>query len=69
MTQATEADHHDWLLAAARRAHRTADACPVVVEAVRRTQMDAEYTGLDTLLTSTSPDGTGAVAGQQKPAS
>ena len=34
------ADHYDWLIAAARRHFRTADATPVVVDAVRRAKMD-----------------------------
>lgn len=41
------ADHYDWLLAAARRTSRTADAASVVVEAVRRAEMDPEHTGLE----------------------
>ncbi len=44
------ADHYDWLTAAARRAHRTADADAVVVEAVERAQMDSEHATLDDLL-------------------
>ena len=44
------ADHYDWLIAAARRTHRTADASSVVVDAVRRAEMDAEHTPLDKLL-------------------
>ena len=35
------ADHYDWLVAAARRAHRTVDAAAVVVDAVRRAEMKA----------------------------
>ncbi len=42
--------HYDWLLPAARRAHRTSDAAPVVVDAVRRAEMDAEHATLDDLL-------------------
>jgi prevent-host-death family protein len=30
------ADHYDWLMAAARRTHRTVDAASVVADAVRR---------------------------------
>jgi prevent-host-death family protein len=45
------ADHYDWLVAAARRSHRTADAAPVVADAVRRAEMDPEQRGLDDLLT------------------
>jgi prevent-host-death family protein len=45
------ADHYDWLVAAARRSHRTVDAAPVVADAVRRAEMDPEQRGLDDLLT------------------
>ena len=41
------ADHYDWLVAAARRTARTADAAPIVLEAVRRAEMDPEHAGLD----------------------
>jgi prevent-host-death family protein len=34
------ADHYDWLVATARRTHRTAEAAAVVVDAVRRAEMD-----------------------------
>jgi len=44
------ADHYDWLMAAARRTHRTADASSVVVDAVRRAEMDLEHAALDDLL-------------------
>jgi prevent-host-death family protein len=44
------ADHYDWLVAAARRTHRTTDAASVVVNAVQRTAMDPEHVGLDDLL-------------------
>jgi prevent-host-death family protein len=44
------ADHYDWLVAAARRSHRTSEAAPVVVEAVRRAEMSAEHAHLDELL-------------------
>ncbi|MGH7126017.1 MAG: type II toxin-antitoxin system prevent-host-death family antitoxin [Stellaceae bacterium] len=44
------ADHYDWLVAAARRTHRTDDAAAVVVDAVRRAEMDPEHKGLDELL-------------------
>jgi prevent-host-death family protein len=33
------ADHYDWLVAAARRTHRTGEAVPVVVDAVRRASL------------------------------
>jgi prevent-host-death family protein len=44
------ADHYDWLVATARRAHRTAEAAAVVVDGVRRAEMDPEHTRLDDLL-------------------
>jgi prevent-host-death family protein len=44
------ADHYDWLVAAARRTARTADAAAVVVDAVRRAEMDPKYRVLDDLL-------------------
>jgi prevent-host-death family protein len=44
------ADHYDWLMAAARRTHRTPDAASVVVDAVRRAEMDPEHAALDDLL-------------------
>ena len=44
------ADHYDWLVAAARRTHRTADAAPAVADAVWRAEMDPEHTSLDDLL-------------------
>ena len=44
------ADHYDWLVAAARRTHRTAEAAPVVVDAVRRAEMDPDHAALDDLL-------------------
>lgn len=45
------ADHYDWLLAAAKRTHRTQDATSIVVEAVRRAEMDPEHASLDDLMT------------------
>jgi prevent-host-death family protein len=44
------ADHYDWLVAAARRAHRTAQAVDVVVDAVHRAEMEPEQSHLDDLL-------------------
>lgn len=44
------ADHYDWLMAAARRSHRTTDAAAVVVDAVERAEMDPEQAGLDDVL-------------------
>ena len=35
------AKHYDWLTAAAKRTHRTADAASVVIDAVARAEMDA----------------------------
>lgn len=37
------AKHYDWLIAAARRTHRTADAAFVVIDAVERANMDARH--------------------------
>jgi hypothetical protein len=34
------AEHYDWLTAAAKRTHRTADAAFVVIDAVGRAEMD-----------------------------
>ena len=44
------ADHYDWLLAAARRAHKTAEAAPAVAEAVRHAEMDPEHANLNDLM-------------------
>ncbi len=44
------ADHYDWLVAAARRTSRTTEAQDVVVEAVRRAEMDPEHAALDDLM-------------------
>ncbi len=44
------ADHYDWLVAAARRSHRTADAPDVVLDVVRRAEMDPEHAHLNDLL-------------------
>jgi prevent-host-death family protein len=44
------ADHYDWLMAAAKRTHRTEDAVDVVIEAVSRSEMDSEHAALDDLL-------------------
>lgn len=43
------ADHYDWLKAAAQRTHRTTDAPNVVIEAVKRAEMDPEHAHLDDL--------------------
>ena len=44
------ADHYDWLVAAARRTHRTRDAASVVIEAVERSEMGPEHLHLDELM-------------------
>jgi len=44
------ADHYDWLVAAAKRTHETADAIDVVIDAVERAEMDPEHSVLDDLL-------------------
>lgn len=44
------ADHYDWLLAASRRSATTDQAPSVVVDAVRRAEMDPEHAALDKLL-------------------
>jgi prevent-host-death family protein len=44
------ADHYDWLVAAAKRSWRTADLPPVIVEAIRRAEMDPRHNHLDELL-------------------
>jgi prevent-host-death family protein len=44
------ADHYDWLIAAARRSHRTIDSPDVVIDAVRNAHMDPEQAHLDDLM-------------------
>src|SRR5581483_5244515 len=44
------AEHYDWLMAAARRTHQTAGATNIVVDAVRRSEMDPNQAYLDDLL-------------------
>ena len=44
------AEHYDWLMAAARRTHLTAEAAGIVVDAVRRSEMDPNQAYLDDLL-------------------
>jgi prevent-host-death family protein len=44
------ADYYDWLVAAARRTHRTEDAAAVVIDAVERADMDLEQAHLDGLM-------------------
>ena len=41
------ADHYDWLVASARRTHRTEDATAVVFDAVSRAEMDPQLAHLD----------------------
>ena len=45
------ADHYDWLVASARRSHRTEEALPIVVDAVRRAAMDTDMAEPDAQLT------------------
>ncbi|TCU04977.1 type II toxin-antitoxin system prevent-host-death family antitoxin [Rhizobium sullae] len=44
------AEHYDWLKAAAKRTHRTADAFSIVIDAVERAEMDPAHSDLDELL-------------------
>jgi hypothetical protein len=44
------AEHHDWLTAAARRAHLTAGAMEIVIDAVEGAEMDPEHAAPDALL-------------------
>ena len=44
------ADLRDWLVAAARRVGRTEDAPAIVVEAVRRAEMDPKHLKLNKLM-------------------
>jgi prevent-host-death family protein len=44
------ADHYDWLTAAAKRTHKTADASDIVLDAISRAEMDPEHAKLDELL-------------------
>jgi hypothetical protein len=44
------AKHRDWLAAAARRTAKTVDAPDVVIDAVRRAEMDREHATLDELM-------------------
>ena len=43
-------EHYDWLVAAARRTGRTADAPAMVADAVRRAEMDRRHAHLDRLM-------------------
>jgi prevent-host-death family protein len=44
------ADHYDWLIAAAKRTHRSAETPDVVLNAVERATMDPKHAALDELL-------------------
>lgn len=44
------ADHYDWLVAAAKRTHRTDETPEVVLHAIERAEMDAKHAALDELL-------------------
>jgi prevent-host-death family protein len=44
------ADHYDWLIAAAKRTHRTSETPDVVLEAIARAEMDPKHAALDELL-------------------
>lgn len=44
------AEHYDWLIAAAKRTHRTAAATDVVTRAVERAEMAPHHAALDELL-------------------
>lgn len=44
------ADHYDWLMAAAKRTHRTAAGPDAILDAVERAVMDPKHAHLDKLL-------------------
>ena len=44
------ADHYDWLIAAAKRTHRTSETPDVVLEAIAGAEMDPKHAALDELL-------------------
>ena len=44
------AEHYDWLVAAAKRTHRTTETPDVVLKAIERTEMDPKHAALDELL-------------------
>jgi prevent-host-death family protein len=44
------AEQYDWLTAAAKRSHRTAEATSIIIDAVERAEMDPEHSKLDELL-------------------
>lgn len=41
------ADHYDWLVAAAKRTHRTAETPAAVLQAIERAAMDPKHAALD----------------------
>ena len=44
------ADHYDWLTAASKRVGRTEDAPDVIIDAVRRAEMDPRHAHLNRLM-------------------
>lgn len=44
------ADHYDWLVAAAKRTHRTAETPDIVLNAIKRAEMDPKHAALGELL-------------------
>lgn len=44
------ADHYDWLVAAAKRTHRTESTPDVVLDAIKRAEMEPRHAALDELL-------------------
>jgi prevent-host-death family protein len=44
------AEQYDWLTAAAKRTHQTAEATSIIIDAVERAEMDSEHSKLDQLL-------------------
>ena len=51
------AEQYDWLTAAAKRTHRTADATSVVIDAVERAEMDPEHAARSTPAVGREPAG------------
>ena len=44
------ADHYDWMVAAAKRTHRTSETTDAVLNAIERATMDPQHAALDELL-------------------
>lgn len=44
------AERYDWLMAAVKRSHRTAEAPQIIADAVRRAEMDRRHARLDKLM-------------------